>query len=87
MEIQNIIRLTTDGMLLGLYLSLPIILVSAVVGLLITFLQTVTSLQDPSISHGVKLIAVTIALIITAPWAASSLLRFANQAMLTAFPQ
>ena len=85
MELENIIEVTTQGLLLCLYLSLPTIVVSAVVGLLVSFIQAVTSLQDQSISHAVKLVAVIVTLIITAPWSASAMLRFANATMAIAF--
>ncbi len=85
MELENIIEITTQGLLLCLYLSLPTIVVSAGVGLLVSFVQAVTSLQDQSISHGVKLVAVIITLIITAPWAASAMLEFANTTMALSF--
>jgi len=85
MELENIIQLTTKGLLLCLYLSLPVIIVSAGVGLMVSFIQAITSLQDPSISHGIKLVSVIIALIISAPWAASAILRFANDSLAIAF--
>ncbi len=85
MELDNIIQLTAQGILLCLYLSLPVIVVSASVGLLVSFVQAVTSLQDASISYGIKLFAVILTLILVAPWASSQLLRFANDAMDMAF--
>ncbi len=85
MELDNIIQITMQGILLCLYLSLPVIVVSAGVGLLVSFIQAVTSLQDASISYGIKLFAVVITLILVAPWASSQLLRFANDAMDMAF--
>ena len=62
MDYDNIIRLTSEAMLLCLMVSLPVVAVSAVVGLLVSFVQAITSLQDQSISQGTKLIAVVI------PW-------------------
>ncbi len=85
MELDNIIQLTAQGILLCLYLSLPVIVVSASVGLLVSFVQAVTSLQDASISYGIKLFSVIVTLILVAPWASSQLLRFANDAMDMAF--
>ena len=62
MEVDNLVRLATKAMMLCLYVSLPIVLVAALTGLLISFLQAITSLQDQTISYAVKLV-VTVAAI------------------------
>jgi type III secretion protein S len=80
MQYEAVIRLTTEAMLMCLMVSLPVVVVAASVGLLISFVQAITSLQDQTISQGAKLIAVTITLIIAAPWGASAVLRFAETA-------
>jgi type III secretion protein S len=78
MDYDNIIRLTSEAMLLCLMVSLPVVAVSAIVGLLVSFVQAITSLQDQSISQGAKLIAVVITLVIAAPWGGAVVLRFAQ---------
>ncbi|MBP0633415.1 MULTISPECIES: type III secretion system export apparatus subunit SctS [Cupriavidus] len=87
MDIDTLMRVTTRGMLLCMYISLPVVVVAAVVGLGVSFLQAITSMQDQTLSHGVKLIAVTIAIVIAAPFSAATLLHFANEIMLIAVPQ
>lgn len=84
MELENIIRIATRGLMLCLYLSLPVIVVSTSIGLLVSFIQAVTSLQDQSLSYGIKLISTILVLIIISPWCAAVLLRFANEALMTA---
>jgi type III secretion protein S len=79
MDYDNILRLASQAMLLCLLVSLPAVLVSATVGLLVSFVQAITSLQDQAISQGAKLIAVTITLVIAGPWGASVVLGFARQ--------
>ncbi|PLZ00285.1 EscS/YscS/HrcS family type III secretion system export apparatus protein [Burkholderia sp. WAC0059] len=86
METEDLVRLTTEGLLLCLYISLPVVVVSALAGLLVSFLQAVTSMQDQSISFGVKLVAVTVTVVIVAPWACASLLRFGNELISIAIP-
>ncbi|AXE96575.1 type III secretion system export apparatus subunit SctS [Paraburkholderia sp. 22099] len=87
MDIDTLVRFTTQGMLLCMYVSLPIVIVAALVGLAVSFLQAITSMQDQTLSHGVKLIAVTIAIVIAAPFSAAAILHFANEIMHTAVPQ
>ena len=84
MDFDNIVNLTSHAMILCLLVSLPVVLVSAVVGLLVSFVQAITSLQDQAISQGAKLSAVVITLLISAPWGASLVLGFARQALAAA---
>jgi type III secretion protein S len=83
-DFDNIVNLTSHAMILCLLVSLPVVLVSAAVGLLVSFVQAITSLQDQAISQGAKLIAVVITLLISAPWGASLVLGFARQALAAA---
>lgn len=87
MDVASLIRLTIEGLLLCMYVTLPVVIVAAVVGLAVSFLQAVTSMQDQSLSHGVKLVAVVIAIIVIAPFAAQAVLHFANEAFQSAVPQ
>ncbi|MEW6343401.1 MAG: type III secretion system export apparatus subunit SctS [Pseudomonadota bacterium] len=86
MNTDDLIGLTTQGMLLCLYVSLPVIIVSALSGLLISFIQAITSLQDQTISHSVKLIAVTATIALTGAWGGSAILRFAMRLLTLAVP-
>ena len=86
MEFDNIVRLTSQAMVMCLLVSLPVVVVAAVVGLLVSFVQAITSLQDQAISQGAKLIAVVITLLISAPWGAAMVLNFARQVFEVALP-
>jgi type III secretion protein S len=86
MEVDDLIRLTTQGMMMCLYISLPVVLVAAFSGLVVSFVQAITSLQEQSISYGVKLVAVIVTIAIAGPWAASEILHFAQQLMRAAVP-
>jgi type III secretion protein S len=78
MEHENIIRLTSEALLVCLMVSLPAIVVAAVVGLLISFVQAVTSLQEQSIGQAAKLISVVVTLLAMGSWGASIVLNFAQ---------
>lgn len=86
MDVENLIRLATQAMLLCLYVSLPIVGVAAITGLLISFLQAITSLQDATISYAVKLVVSVAAIAILAPWGGSAILHFANELVQLAVP-
>jgi len=78
MSYDSLVQLTSQALMLCVVLSLPAVAVSAIVGLLVSFFQAITSLQDSSISQGIKLLAVTITVLIAAPWAGSTLVRFSE---------
>ncbi len=83
MNYDNVIQLTSEALMLCLVLSLPAVAVAAIVGLLIALVQAVTSVQDQSISQGIKLICVTVTVAATAPWVGGTVLQF-SQRLLTA---
>ena len=84
MGYEHLIQMTTQGLALVLLISLPITAVAAIVGLLVSLVQAITSLQDQSVSQGLKLLVVTLVLFFTAPWASSLVLAYAQQALLGA---
>ncbi|MEA3118266.1 MAG: type secretion protein [Paraburkholderia sp.] len=86
METETLIRLTTQGLLLCLSVSMPVVVVAAVSGLAISFLQAITSMQDQSISFAVKLVAVIVTVLVMGTWGAASILRFANEVITLAVP-
>ena len=86
MGFDNVIELTSQALMMCLLLSLPAVVVSAVVGLLVSFVQAITSLQDQSISQGLKLLAVTVVVFVAAPWAGATMLRFSDSLLRAIFP-
>ncbi|MEX3816113.1 type III secretion system export apparatus subunit SctS [Paraburkholderia sp. BR13439] len=85
MDLDTVIRLTSQGLLTCLYVSLPVVVVAAGVGLAVSFVQAITSMQDSSITYGVKLVAVTITIVILARWGGAQVESFAEAAMNAAF--
>ncbi len=85
MDQAQILRFTSEALLLALMVSLPAVILSAAVGLLISFVQAVTSLQEQSVSQGIKLVAVTLLLVIAGPWGGNMVLRFGESVMKAIF--
>jgi type III secretion protein S len=83
---DNVIDMTSQALIMCLLLSLPAVVVSAVVGLLVSFVQAITSLQDQSISQGLKLLAVTVVVFVAAPWGGATMLRFSDALLRSIFP-
>jgi type III secretion protein S len=86
METDNLVRFTTEGLLLCLSVSMPVVIAGAVTGLLVSFVQAITSIQDQSISYAIKLVVVVATSLAIAPWGAAAILRFANEIVSTAVP-
>ncbi|MBL9157772.1 MAG: type III secretion system export apparatus subunit SctS [Verrucomicrobiales bacterium] len=68
MDQSNIIQITSEVLLLVLWLSMPPILVATVVGLLVSLLQALTQLQEQTLPFAIKLVAVIITILATASW-------------------
>jgi len=78
MNSQTILEFTQQALLLSLILSLPCVLVAAVVGFLVSIFQAVTQMQDQNLSLAIKLIAVYATLLISAGWMATRLHTFSS---------
>lgn len=72
----TVIDLAYQALMLTLWLSLPAVATSAVVGLLVGLLQAVTQIQDQSISYVSKLIAVFVVTALSARWMGGELFQF-----------
>ena len=65
MSIEWVIEVGRDLLATALLVALPALLVSFVVGLLVSILQTVTSIQDQTLSYVPRIILVGLAIVAT----------------------
>lgn len=79
MHEENLLHFTAQAMQLVLYLSLPAIAAATFVGLIIGLFQALTSIQEQTLPHGFKLVAVMIALAATLRWLGPELYAFTIQ--------
>ncbi|PMS22568.1 EscS/YscS/HrcS family type III secretion system export apparatus protein [Trinickia dabaoshanensis] len=86
METDTLVRITSQGLLLCLSVSIPVVVVAALSGLAISFVQAITSMQDQSISYAVKLVAVVATVLVMGSWGAAAILHFANEIVTLAVP-
>ena len=66
MESADIVSQTVSLLVMVLYLSLPSIVVAALVGTLFSLFQALTQIQEQTLSFAVKLIAVVATIWVTA---------------------
>lgn len=76
----------SQALQLVLYISLPILIVATLVGLVVSLLQALTSIQEQTLPHAFKLIAIIFAISITVRWLGPELYEFAVN-LFTQFPQ
>ncbi len=81
----DVIQLTQEALWLMLLLSAPFIIGSAVVGLLLAFLQAVTQLQEQTLAFAAKLGLLSILLFVSAGLLGETLYQFATR-IFTSFP-
>lgn len=68
METLNVVEIGQDLLVTTLMLSGPAIIVSLVVGLAISLMQTVTSIQEQTLSFAPRIVAVGLIMLLTLPW-------------------
>ncbi len=70
---QVVIDLFSQTLVLALKVSLPMLLVSLVIGLIISIFQTLTSIQEQTLTFVPKLLGIFLVLIIIGSWILTTL--------------
>ena len=68
MESAEIVVIGRDLLITTLWLVGPAVLVSILVGVAISVLQTVTSVQDQTLSFAPRIVSVGLVMLISLPW-------------------
>jgi flagellar biosynthesis protein FliQ len=71
-------------MILSLAIALPVMGVAAVVGLLVAAFQAASQIQDATIAHLPRMLAVAAALVLAGPWMGHQIAAFAERMFLLA---
>ncbi len=79
---MNTITLFRDGLVLVALLSAPALIVTAVLGILISLAQGLFQIQDQALSFAVKLVAFVVVLMVTGRWMQNELLSLTNNMFL-----
>lgn len=74
-----IIDIARQAILLVLKLSAPMLIVSLVIGLVVSVLQTVTSIQEQTLTFVPKLIGVFLTLMLFSNWIMTSIAEFTTE--------
>lgn len=76
MTVDEVTAIASSALYLVVKVAAPVLLVSLVVGLLISIFQTVTSIQEQTLTFVPKIIAVFLSLILLGNWMLSELSGF-----------
>ncbi len=60
----------------SLLVTFPVLLAAILVGVVVSLLQAVTSIQEPTLSFAPKLVAVGAVIVVGAPWMIRQLMEF-----------
>jgi flagellar biosynthetic protein FliQ len=78
MVMENIAELVGQALFLIIQVSLPVLLVSLIIGLVVSIFQTVTSIQEQTLAFIPKILAVFIAVMIFGKWMLQIIVEFMN---------
>ena len=76
MGIEEVTAVSSEALYLVIKVAAPILLVSLVVGLIISIFQTVTSIQEQTLTFVPKIIAVFFTLIVLGHWILTEMTQF-----------
>jgi flagellar biosynthesis protein FliQ len=79
MDQDVVVSLATQAMSLALKISLPLLGVGLIVGVLISIVQAVTSIQEQTLSFIPKVLAMAAVLVIGGPWMLNQLLSYTSE--------
>ncbi|PWB82187.1 MAG: flagellar biosynthetic protein FliQ [Candidatus Methylomirabilota bacterium] len=82
MNPQTVLDLGSQALQLILLLSAPILAAGLVVGLLVSILQAVTSIQEATLAFVPKIVVVFLALILFLPWMMRTMLAFTTSLLI-----
>ncbi|WP_404435813.1 flagellar biosynthesis protein FliQ [Microbacterium aerolatum] len=78
MSPEAVLDIGTQGLLIAAKLAAPILITALVVGFGISLLQSITQVQEVTLSFVPKIVAVAIALLIAGNWMIAEIIAFTN---------
>lgn len=78
-ELPLVIQIGRELLYTALLLSIPTVATSLIVGLLISVLQTITSVQEQTLTFAPRIVVVGLVLAFTLPWILNVLIGFTHK--------
>lgn len=76
MAVDNILSVIADALFCVIKTALPVLLVSLIIGLIISIFQTVTSIQEQTLTFVPKVICVFLTIILLGHWMVNNMTSF-----------
>lgn len=76
MTIDDVVQIASDAIYVIIITSAPVLLVSLCVGLIVSIFQTVTSIQEQTLTFVPKVLAIFCALLILGHWMMNNMVEF-----------
>lgn len=74
----DMLRLAQDAIRTVLFVAAPMLIISLIVGLIVSVIQAVTQIQEATLAFVPKIVAVFLSLILFGPWIIKLLIQFAS---------
>ncbi len=84
MPVSTLLEHAQQALLLSVAVALPVLAVAALVGLLVAAFQAASQVQDPTLAHLPRLLAVIAALVVVGPWMGAQIGAFAERVLAVA---
>ncbi len=78
MTVEAVIDMMKSGLFVIIKVSMPVLLISMAVGLMVSIFQTVTSIQEQTLTFVPKVISIFVTLMILGNWMMTSMVEFAT---------
>lgn len=79
MNEADLIRMASGAMMMTAKLALPILLTSLVIGLAVSLIQSVTQIQEVTLTFVPKLVAIALVLTLAGHWMLSQMVSYTQQ--------
>jgi flagellar biosynthesis protein FliQ len=79
--VATLLEYAQQALLLSIAVVLPVLAVAALVGLVVAAFQAASQVQDPTLSHLPRLLAVVAALVVIGPWMGAQIGAFAQRVL------
>lgn len=76
MTIDDIVQISSDALYTIVITAAPVLIVSLVVGLIVSIFQTVTSIQEQTLTFVPKILAIFASLLILGHWMMNNMVEF-----------
>lgn len=73
---QQVMDITRDAVFLVIKCAAPLLLISLIVGLVVSIFQTITSIQEQTLTFVPKMLAIFIGIMLLGSWIANSIITY-----------